>query len=91
MQSIKKTICLFGFVLALSVSTECLAQRPVVGPFANAAQYESLPITARPNRIGHVYGNTVRRRYDRQQQFLYVNMRTQMRAPVFTPVFRGRR
>lgn len=76
MQSIKKHFIVFSsLVIAMFAGDICAAQRPVVGPFANAARYESMPMMARPYRIGHVYGNTMRRRYDR-------SMSTNYAAPV---------
>jgi len=47
---------------------------PVVAPVAAVAQSEaevrSMPLEKRPNRFGHFYGNTIRRR---QQGTLFVN------------------
>jgi len=68
MRSIKKHLIIMCSLLAGMMAGDiCSAQRPVVGPFANSAQIESMPMLSRPNRIGHVYGNTMRRRYDRSQ------------------------
>ena len=78
----KWLIFMVGMSLALIFSTNCSAQRRIVGPFSNAGQYSNMPITARPNRIGHFYGNAVRRRYDRQQN---MNFRGPAITPVFTP------
>ena len=67
----KRIIVLGGIVLAMIACDFAAAQRTMVGPFAGAARYESMPMLSRPNRFGHVYGNTMRRRYDRQQAGSY--------------------
>ncbi len=36
---------------------------PVTGVLAAEAQVRELPLLERPNRLGHFYGNTIRRRH----------------------------
>lgn len=39
------------------------AQAPTPGVLAAEAEVREMPILERPNRLGHFYGNTVRRRH----------------------------
>ncbi|TWU00690.1 hypothetical protein Pla108_16420 [Botrimarina colliarenosi] len=48
--------------VALS-ATLVSAQAPVAAVLASEAEVRSLPLHERPNRLGHFYGNTVRRRH----------------------------
>ena len=70
MHSMRNRILVLGSLALTMIACDfAAAQRAMVGPFAGAARYDSMPMLARPNRLGHVYGNTVRRRYDRQSSY----------------------
>ena len=67
MKTLKKTILIVLMCVAF-VATAQAARRSatVVRRASSAATRQSIrqmPILARPNRVGHFYGNTVRRRY----------------------------
>jgi len=60
----RQGVLLIAVVLALAVGTMSNA-------FANSRQQyreaiRSMPLLERPNRFGHIYGNTVRRIYHRR-------------------------
>lgn len=66
---------IWSLAILLSTVVAASAQLPVVSPVVEAAAapvgqirqseraIKQLPIHQRPNRLGHFYGNTVRRRY----------------------------
>ncbi|GEM_PF-4194447 len=67
MRSYLRHILIVGIILGAFCATP--PQPVFADPAARALTREeirSMPILARPNRFGHFYGNTVRRRYHRQ-------------------------
>ncbi len=92
MRSMKQKMLILGSLALTIIACDfAAAQRAMVGPFAGAARYESMPMLARPNRLGHVYGNTVRRRYDRQMSYSAAPVRqtSYTAAPVRQPTNYG--
>ena len=92
MRSMKQKMLILGSLALTIIACDfAAAQRAMVGPFAGAARYESMPMLSRPNRLGHVYGNTVRRRYDRQMNYSAAPVRqtSYAAAPVRQPTNYG--
>jgi hypothetical protein len=69
-----KRICTFGILaaallagsVALTASRETSSNTPVAVNAATRQAIKAMPILERPNRVGHFYGNTVRRVNDRR-------------------------
>ncbi len=60
MKTLRLLIVLTAATLTAPIAA---AQNPLAGVAQSEAQVRSLPIHQRPNRFGHFYGNTVRRRH----------------------------